>query len=799
MKDRNSAGDSTRLLWHLLTAFTLLLFAFGTNAESGDGICVPLYLRSGAIQGTSTCFANAWGNTPINMGNHYCVNEPSRITRWCGAPPDDTNADNTCPVADPVYANSGATTITEVDFHSGDDRPFVFRRTYRARPLTRPESGFGSLWIHNWQRQLNLANANGFPSRITAYRENGSPVTFNKVSSGWRPTDGTPLTLTQGSSSWTIDDLTTGSRESYSSQGVLLSVTEHDGRAATLTYSDPSTPASVATASGLLIAITDHAAATNPYSDLTIRLSYDAKWRITQMADSTGNVTQYGYDAYDNLVSVTWPDGNVRRYAYEDTRFTSALTGVIDETGSRITTWSYDASGRATAVTHPDSQRNVVFSYGSNATTVTTRQRATTMNYGVVGGVLRTTGNDAGYIMGWDASGNLTSDIAPYGKSVQYKYDEINRPTQATSRNDSGSLRITSVRYADSVSLRPYMVASPRWLRTYIYDSNGNLTGLSETPTTDLTGADGLDAKRADGISRSYGIVYNSLNQVTFAQMYENGQLTGEWLVTQDGTGNLRSIIDRKTGNTLFIPIRDAAHRVIEIEGPGFISNPYYDVRGRLVGFQYFESANPLNGNIKRALKIDYTYASDGTLVAQTGTISTNLGPPIVASSADIDKWINNYESGVSPAGPPLNLPGIVKGLQFAQEAGLEPVCPECAIYAGARFAWLLFQIAKDPMWASKNGIQQATEAKQCKPSGANNADSIAFKRDHYINRAEADNLNLDKAESMVADELSQVRSDMSPGDHQMGQIDVDGQPVQWRAYMLPNGEISVGTIFVIH
>src|SRR5207253_2303861 len=113
---------------------------------------------------------------------------------------------------------------------------------------------------------------------------------------------------------------------------------------------------SIAPAAGLLIAITDHAPGSNPYYDLTIRLTYDAKWRITQFTDSSGNVTQYGYDGYNNLLSVSWPDGTTRRYAYEDARFASALTGVTDETGTRVATWTYDSAGRATAATHPNAQ-----------------------------------------------------------------------------------------------------------------------------------------------------------------------------------------------------------------------------------------------------------------------------------------------------------------------------------------------------------------------------------------------------------------------------------------------------------
>jgi YD repeat-containing protein len=69
------------------------------------------------------------------------------------------------------------------------------------------------------------------------------------------------------------------------------------------------------------------------------------------------------------------------------------------------------------------------------------------------------------------------------------------------------------------------MVATPGSLRTYVYDPNGNLTGISERRTTDATGADGFAATLADGPTRSYGMVYDSLNRLMFAQMYDDGQL----------------------------------------------------------------------------------------------------------------------------------------------------------------------------------------------------------------------------------------------------------------------------------
>lgn len=708
--------DPVFMLGCMLAVFASLIFASAANAENGDGVCASLYVRSGAIQGSSSCYDRAWGNTSINLATHYCVNEPSRIKRWCATPPDGM-AEASCPVADPVDSSTGSTTLAEYDFVSGDDTPMVFRRTYRAQPLVRPDAGLGALWLHNWQRQLNLANAAGASSLIVAYREDGHPATFNKVGGIWRALDGTPLALTQDASGWALTDLTTGSIESYSGQGVLLSINDVNRRTTTLTYSDANTPGNIAPASGLLIAITQHAANTSPFVDLTLRLSYDAKWRVTQMTDPIGSVIQYGYDGSNNLVSVTWPNGSVRRYLYEDTRFSSALTGVIDETGSRIATWAYDAKGRATEVSHPDTTRNVQFAYGNGTTSVTGNGRTTALSFSSIAGVMRPTGDSAGNSSTWDSSGKLLSDARANGKSVEYTYDEVNRPTRAVTR-DSADTAVTSVRYADATSLRPLLVALPGRMRAYVYDPQGNLIGLSELTTNDPSGASGFNASTSGG-QRTYGLAYNGAGQLYFAQLRENDVLTGEWSITRDVTGNVRTILDRATGDAIGVLTRDAAHRPVTITGPGFTANPTYDVRGRLSTFLYMENAGPVNGNVRRSLTVSYSYSADGRVVSRTGTVSTDHGPETSISSDEIDQWLDNYEAGIAPAGPPVNLSGWVRALRFAQEAGLEPVCIEC-FFTGPRAAWLIYKLAKDPVVeVIQGGIKQAAEAKQCKPTQA--------------------------------------------------------------------------------
>ncbi|MFL9905367.1 DUF6531 domain-containing protein [Paraburkholderia sp. RL17-337-BIB-A] len=647
--------------------------------------CLTLFPKSGAIQGDPTCPLIAASNTPSGEGAYNCRNNIDLIKSWCASAPDGI-PDGSCPVSDPVYPVTGATLITEDDFVSGDDVPMYFRRTYRGQPLLRSDAKIGTQWVHNWQRQLDLADVSGSTPKVLAYREDGNRVAFGRSGTVWRASDGSPLTLAQQASSWTVTDWATGTVETYSPQGVLQSVSSRNGFTTTLIYSDANTPSNVAPATGLLVALIQHAANSNPYYDLTLRLAYDANARVTHLTDPTGAVTQYSYDAKGNLVSVIWPDGNVRRYMYEDKRFTALLTGIVDENGSRIATWSYDEKARVTAVGHPDTMRNVQFTYGNGATTVSDSKGSNTLNFSSVAGVRRpiSVGSPSGSSSRtFDAYGNLLSLVIAGGANVQYTYDEAGRPIIKIVTDASGKL-VTSVRYVDATSLRPSEVMAPGWRRAYAYDADGNVAGIDERPTDDPTGANGFFALSSGGLIRTYGIAYDSANRPNFVQLKENGVLTGNWSITRDATGNLRLIVDRlNAANTVGVSTRDAAHRAIGIVGPGFSANPLYDSRGRLTAFQYWEDAGPANGGVKRLLKVNFSYSADGKVVSRTGTVSTNLGPATDISGDEIDTWLTNYETGVAPAGPPPNRLGWAKSQVSTDARTIVQLCGDCYLFAG--------------------------------------------------------------------------------------------------------------------
>ena len=125
-----------------------------------------------------------------------------------------------------------------------------------------------------------------------------------------------------------------------SSRADLISIDYVGGGRVSYSYSDANTPASVAPVAGLLIGAQDD-------QGRTVQLRYDAFSRITQLTSAEGRVTSFEYDSNNNLVKINLPDGKFKQYLYERTDLPWALTGVVDENESRLSTFTYDADGRA--------------------------------------------------------------------------------------------------------------------------------------------------------------------------------------------------------------------------------------------------------------------------------------------------------------------------------------------------------------------------------------------------------------------------------------------------------------------
>ena len=77
-------------------------------------------------------------------------------------------------------------------------------------------------------------------------------------------------------------------------------------------------------------------------------------------------------------------------------------------------------------------------------------------------------------------------------------------------------------------------------------------------------------------------------------------------------------------------------------------------------------------------------------------------------------------------------------------------------------------------------------------------AGATIFKSAHYATRLEKAGVNVARAESAVAKEVGAMRGSMDVGADVAGRMRIDNVLVEYRARLLPDGSVNVGTIFPV-
>ncbi len=242
----------------------------------------------------------------------------------------------------------------------------------------------------------------------------------------------------------------------------------------------------------------------------------------------------------------------------------------------------------------------------------------------------------------------------------------------------------------------------------------------------------------------AYGITYDAFNRLAFVQQMANGKVAGQWKVTRDATANAFAIIALgEIPDATEMISRDAAHRVLYGYNPTGDFYLRYDRRARIDLFKFNENASPANGGIRRVFKVRFDYSPDGQVVSRTGTVAKdgsvldlNDGTDIAISSEEINQWIDNYNYGDSPVGPPANLQGA-RRLLGDNFLGTSTVCSGCHFSAGlidgtVRGIVMVYRLLQNPV--VRYGIGQGTKKvaenwerikEMCKPAAETEVDGI--------------------------------------------------------------------------
>ena len=377
-----------------------------------------------------------------NMGpaidGNYCAPSDKRpvtllspVTQTCSAVPGDGSGPR--PRCDPA---TGDKLEAESDFEFAG-RPF--NRYYHSTRQFRSNPQFAEAWTHTYADRMSSYPGASFASVVgeEGYFELFKAVSANRFRagpSGARQLD--YLTQPVGTVRWRL-------REPDGE------VREFDGSGRLVAIRDPAAPLNDVT-----ITYTGNDPFASTVSTVTdrqgrvLRFEY-ANRLLARIVKPDGTSVAYGYDAYDNLETVDYGGGQMKRYHYAEisqalNKYVHHLTGVTSETGQRRSRFTYNAQGkliRNELLGNPNEVTDIAYDSDTQST-VTTAEGAV-QTYTIAPGLQRrvTSVATAGMgtsVHGYDTtSGLLTSVTDRNNVTTRYEYDSTHRDVIAIVEADT--------------------------------------------------------------------------------------------------------------------------------------------------------------------------------------------------------------------------------------------------------------------------------------------------------------------------------------------------------------------------
>ena len=528
-------------------------------------------------------------------GDECLTNNPAKNY---GSDSPDCTINPTC-TGDPINVAIGNKYEKEFDYLGKGPSPLMLGRYYNS--LDNGLTALGIGWRMSYSRAISSYAgwySNGYYwvwgtyAKVT--RDDGKVLTFYpNGSGGWRSDSDVNAKLASTSTGGYVYTSALDETEIYNAAGQLIGVSNREGLQQSLSYD----------ANGHLIAVSDA-------FGRSLKYSYTGSL-LTSATVPDGRVYGYIYDSLNNLIKVTYPDQTSRSFLYENVSYPHALTGVIDENGSRFSTDTYDYAGRDISTQNAGgiNKYTLNFSYLTygyvpvqDALNVTRASYFTTINGVPAETLMRQScpGCPSAYATTqrttqYDANGNVASRVDFNGNTSCYAYDLTRNlqtvrlegvPPGTACPSNLGAATLTGIerRIATqwNASYRlPLVVAEPLRITTYTYDAKGNLLSRSIQPTHDATGAQGSTAA-ATGTARTTAYTYNAAGQI----LTIDGPRTDVADITQyayDAQGNLISATNALNRVTT-LGAYDANGRPGSLTDPnGLVTTLSYDPRGRLI------------------------------------------------------------------------------------------------------------------------------------------------------------------------------------------------------------------------
>ena len=325
-----------------------------------------------------------------------------------------------------------------------------------------------------------------------ATRDDGQVVHFQLSGTAIVAPPSVSLRLVQTGSGYTLTD-DSDNVESYNANGQLLSVTSRTGVAETVSYNG----------AGQLSGVVDS-------FGNSIALSYGSGGALSTVTDPNLNIVQYGFDGSGRLSTITNLDSTSKTYVYENSSFPNFVTGLIDESGNRYSTWGYDTQGRATSSTEALGADSTTLLYNSDDSVTVTDALGAVRTFtfgrygdrnlvaGISGSQCATCPQSAATTYdstGWkssstDYNGNLTCYANDPTRGLELVRVEGFAPGSTCPANLStytpatGTLQRKITTQWNTTWREPAVVTEPNRTTAFNYDSAGNLLTKTVTDTS---------------------------------------------------------------------------------------------------------------------------------------------------------------------------------------------------------------------------------------------------------------------------------------------------------------------------
>jgi RHS repeat-associated protein len=515
----------------------------------------------------------------------------------------------------PVAAGTGTKWQSETDFQGSGPFPLRFTRAY-VSAAARTSHWMGAKWTASYFQSIKLPPAqnggpfpvNRRPDSVLLLRPSGSWFQFNWRTTAYVSDTNIPghlerLTQAGNTIGWEYTD-TVDMRERYDANGRLLSISNRAELSHTISYDPQFRPRLVTDSFGR-----------------TLQFAYDpVTGYLASFRDPLDQPYEFKHNADGNLIEIKYPDGKKRQYHYDDLNQRYHLTGITDERGVAMSSWTYDHLGRVRAHSLAGGVGAYSFRYEKDKTIeIDPLGALRTYEYDRIFGrlYLRKVSQlctDCGGIVSaetkYDDRGLVNEQIDFRGIRTLYTRDARGMVTQMIEAYGTPLARTTNMTWHPQWYL-PTQIVAPSATGTQIttlsYDAEGNLERRSIN---------------ADGQVRQWNSTYNSNGQM----LTMNGprtDVTDVLTSTYDAEGNRDSSTDAVGNRTDYLSF-DPAGRVLRMrDSNGVTTDMSYHPRGWLLTNTVRANPDGSPGAGDALTRIEYEATGDVKRVTQPDGVAT--------------------------------------------------------------------------------------------------------------------------------------------------------------------------------